>query len=100
VIDEGEPRNAPASAAHGLLSRDGIAPLELLRLGREEVASYGGCVVSGRVAQIHRDGVGFSVVTVGGQRVRARRVLVTTGLVDELPDVPGLAERWGRDVLH
>ncbi|MFJ3311029.1 NAD(P)/FAD-dependent oxidoreductase [Streptomyces sp. NPDC086549] len=102
VIDAGEPRNAPAVhvGAHGILGRDGISPLELLRLGREEVVSYGGRVVSGRVAQIHRDGAAFSVVTESGQRVRARRVLVATGLVDELSDVPGLAERWGRDVLH
>ncbi|MGW7574107.1 NAD(P)/FAD-dependent oxidoreductase [Streptomyces sp. NPDC054765] len=100
VLDKGEPRNAPAAGAHGLLGREGISPLELVRLGREEVSSYGGRVVSGQVTRISRDGAGFSVVTGGGQRVRARRVLVTTGLVDVLPDVPGLAERWGRDVLH
>ncbi|MCN9242744.1 NAD(P)/FAD-dependent oxidoreductase [Streptomyces sp. RY43-2] len=100
VIDKGEPRNAPAAGAHGLLGREGISPLELLRLGREEVASYGGRVVSGQVAGISQDDAGFWVVTEGGQRVRTRRVLVTTGLVDALPDVPGLAERWGRDVLH
>jgi thioredoxin reductase len=100
VIDAGEPRNAPADGAHGLLGREGVPPLELLRRGREEVAGYGGRVVSGRVAQVHRDGAEFSVVTEDWQRVRARRVLVTTGLVDELPEVPGLAARWGRDVLH
>ncbi|MEY7975170.1 NAD(P)/FAD-dependent oxidoreductase [Streptomyces pilosus] len=102
VIDAGEPRNAPAVGvgAHGILGREGMSPLELLRLGREEVAAYGGRVISGRVAQVHRDGEEFSVVTEDWQRVRARRVLVTTGLVDELPEVPGLAERWGRDVLH
>ncbi|MFF9704558.1 NAD(P)/FAD-dependent oxidoreductase [Streptomyces griseofuscus] len=100
VIDKGEPRNAPAAGAHGVLGREGISPLELLRLGREEVASYGGRVVSGQVARISRDGAGFRVVTEDGQHLRTRRVLVTTGLVDVLPDVPGLAERWGRDVLH
>ncbi|MET7304036.1 NAD(P)/FAD-dependent oxidoreductase [Embleya sp. NPDC005575] len=100
VIDAGEPRNAPASAAHGLLSRDGIAPLELLRLGREEVASYGGRIESGRVSGVRREGAHLVVTTEDGGRAVARRVLVTTGLVDELPDVAGLAERWGRDVLH
>ncbi|MFF3563651.1 NAD(P)/FAD-dependent oxidoreductase [Streptomyces sp. NPDC002574] len=100
VIDAGEPRNAPAAAAHGLLGRDGIAPLELLRKGREEVASYGGRVVTGSVTAIQRDGDGFVVECGDGRRVTARRVLVTSGLVDELPDVPGLAERWGRDVVH
>ncbi|MDX2707573.1 NAD(P)/FAD-dependent oxidoreductase [Streptomyces sp. PA03-6a] len=100
VIDGGEPRNAPAAAAHGLLGRDGIAPLELLRRGREEVASYGGRVVAGSVTAIHRDGGRFVVECADGRRTAARRVLVTSGLVDELPDVPGLAQRWGRDVVH
>ncbi|MEU9454814.1 NAD(P)/FAD-dependent oxidoreductase [Streptomyces sp. NPDC048277] len=102
VIDTGEPRNAPAvhTGVHGILGRDGISPLELLRLGRQEVLSYGGRVVSARVARIHPSATAFSVVTEGGERIRARRVLVSTGLVDELPDVPGLAERWGRDVVH
>jgi thioredoxin reductase len=96
VIDAGEPRNAPAAAAHGFLSRDGIAPPELLRLGREEVASYGGQVESGRVSGVRREGRDPVVTTEDGGRARARRIVVTTGLVDELPDVPGPAERGGR----
>ncbi|MFF7678865.1 NAD(P)/FAD-dependent oxidoreductase [Actinacidiphila glaucinigra] len=100
VIDAGEPRNAPAAAAHGLLGRDGIAPLELLRKGRDEVAAYGGRVVAGRVTAIHREDGRFVVECADGRRTAARRVLVASGLVDELPDVPGLAERWGRDVVH
>ncbi|MFE0626024.1 NAD(P)/FAD-dependent oxidoreductase [Streptomyces sp. NPDC058864] len=100
VIDAGEPRNAPAAAAHGLLGRDGIAPLELLRKGREEVASYGGRVVGGRVTEIRREGGRFVVECADGRSTVARRVLVTSGLVDELPDVPGLEQRWGRDVVH
>ncbi|WP_335972279.1 MULTISPECIES: NAD(P)/FAD-dependent oxidoreductase [Streptomycetaceae] len=101
VVDSGEPRNAPAerTGVHGLLGREGVSPLELLRTGRAEVASYGGRVVAGRVTRIVRDGDGFDV-RAEGARVRARRLLVATGLVDELPDVPGLAERWGRDVHH
>lgn len=100
VVDSGEPRNAPAAAAHGLLSRDGISPLELVRLGREEVVAYGGRIVSDRVLSARRADGGFVVETGSGPRFRARRLLVTTGLVDELPPVPGLRERWGRDVLH
>lgn len=57
-------------------------------------------VADARVADARRDGDGFSEVTDDGEQVRARRVLVTTGLTDEHPDVPGLAERWGHDVLH
>ncbi|CAL9352586.1 NAD(P)/FAD-dependent oxidoreductase [Nocardiopsis dassonvillei] len=100
VVDAGEPRNAPAAGAHGLLSREGIPPLELLRLGREEVASYGGRIVSGRVAGVRREDGNLVVSTEDGGRAAARRLLLTTGLVDELPDVPGLARLWGRDVVH
>ena len=100
VIDAGEPRNAPADHAHNYLGREGISPLELLEVGRAEVAAYGVEVVSGRVLAVDRTDDGFSVTTTCGEQVRARRVLVTGGVVDELPDVPGLAERWGTDVLH
>ncbi|GHH88382.1 hypothetical protein GCM10018793_67880 [Streptomyces sulfonofaciens] len=95
VVDSGEPRNAPAAAAHGLLSRDGVPPLGLLRIGREEVAGYGGRIVSDRVVAARRVAGGFVVEAASGRRFRARRLLVTTGLVDELPPVPGLRERPG-----
>ena len=100
VVDAGAPRNAPADGVHGLLARDGTPPAELLAQGRAEVRRYGGRVVDGVVAAAVRDGDGFAVTLADGRAVRARRLLVTTGLVDELPDVPGLRERWGRDVLH
>jgi thioredoxin reductase len=100
VLDAGEPRNAPAAGVHGFLSRDGINPLELLELGRAEVRGYGGHIVEARVSSAAGDEVGFAVTLDDNRVVRARRLLVTTGLVDELPDVPGVRERWGRDVLH
>src|SRR3954463_6242424 len=100
VIDAGSPRNAPAGHVHNFLTRDGTPPGDLLALGRAEVAGYGGECVDGAVAAASRDDDGFVVTLAGGREVRARRLLVTSGLVDELPDVPGLAERWGRDVLH
>ncbi|HEX2075429.1 MAG TPA: NAD(P)/FAD-dependent oxidoreductase [Geodermatophilus sp.] len=100
VFDAGAPRNAPAAGVHGLLGRDGIPPAELLDRGRAEVRSYGGQVVSGEVGAVVRDDDGFAVTLADGRSVRARRLLVATGLVDELPDVPGLRARWGRDVLH
>jgi thioredoxin reductase len=100
VIDAGAPRNAPAEGVHGLLARDGTPPAELLGRGRAEVRGYGGHVVTGEVEAVVRDGEGFVVTLAEGRSVPARRLLVTTGLVDELPDVPGLRARWGRDVLH
>lgn len=100
VIDAGEPRNAPASGVHGLLAREGMSPAELLERGRAEVRGYGGRVESGRITAVSRDAAGFTVTLADGRAVHARRLLVTTGLVDELPDIAGLRERWGRDVLH
>lgn len=100
VVDAGSPRNAPAEGVHGLLARDGMVPGELLERGRAEVGGYGGHVVSGEVGAVEREGDGFTVTLSDGRTTRARRLLVTTGLVDELPDVPGLADRWGRDVVH
>jgi thioredoxin reductase len=100
VIDAGAPRNAPAAGVHGLLARDGMPPAELLDRGRAEVRGYGGQVVAGQVSTAQRDGDGFAVTLTGGQVVRGRRLLVATGLADELPDVPGLRDRWSRDVVH
>ena len=100
VIDAGDPRNAPAGHVHNYLAREGAPPAELVAAGRDEVTRYGGEIVAGRVEAASRQGDGFLVTLAGGGGVRARRLLVTTGLADELPDVPGLAERWGRDVLH
>ena len=100
VVDSGEPRNAPAAQLQGFLSRDGMSPADLLARGREEVAGYGGHLVAGTVRAV-RPGEGGFVVTLGdGSELTARRLLVTTGLHDVLPDVPGVRERWGRDLLH
>jgi thioredoxin reductase len=100
VIDAGEPRNAPADHLHNYLGREGARPAELLESGREEVARYGVEVRPGRVSRLARTGDGFATTTDDGRSVRSRRVVLATGVVDVLPDVPGLAERFGRDVLH
>lgn len=102
VVDAGNPRNAPAAHMHGFLSRDGMPPAHLLEAGRREVEGYGGVIHHGTATQLVRCGgrQGFQVLLADGDRVAARRVLVTTGLRDELPDVEGLRERWARDVLH
>ncbi|MBO0852341.1 MAG: NAD(P)/FAD-dependent oxidoreductase [Nocardia sp.] len=101
VIDDDTPRNAPAAHMHGYLGHDGIAPGELRTLGREEVRGYGGEVLSGRVVDVHRRGDGmFALDLTGGHTLVARRVLVATGLSDELPAIDGLARQWGRGVVH
>ncbi len=101
VIDAGRPRNAPAAHVQGFLSRDGQPPSELLAIGAGEVAAYGGQLARGTVTSVTRAAGGTFEVRFGvGHVLTARRVLVTTGLQDVLPDVPGVADRWGRDVLH
>ncbi|MDQ4137580.1 MAG: NAD(P)/FAD-dependent oxidoreductase, partial [Actinomycetota bacterium] len=97
VVDAGAPRNGPAAEMHGFLSRDGMPPAELLAAGRAEVAGYGGTFVSDSVTAIEP---GFRARLANGGELRARRILVATGLRDEVPDIPGVHERWGRDVLH
>lgn len=102
VVDAGLPRNAPAAHMHGFLGSDGLPPVQLLATGRTEVLGYGGRFVDATAVRIvvaegtHR----FHVVLDDGPDVVARRVLVTTGLQDDVPDIPGVRERWGRDVLH
>ena len=97
VVDAGAPRNAPASHMHGFLSRDGMSPAELIACARAEVRSYGVDLVDDEVVEITE---GFTLRLAGGGTVTARRLLLATGAVDELPDIPGVRERWGRDVLH
>jgi thioredoxin reductase len=97
VIDGGQPRNAPAAHMQGFLSRDGTSPADLLAAGRVEVRSYGVELVDDHVTAIEP---GFIVHVAGGRMLNARRILVATGVRDELPDIPGVRERWGRDLLH
>ncbi|MEI4272552.1 NAD(P)/FAD-dependent oxidoreductase [Klenkia sp. LSe6-5] len=100
VVDDDRPRNAPADGAHNVLGHEGIAPRELLALGRRELEGYGGRVLAGEVVDARPVEGGFEVQLADGGTLTARRLLLAGGGVDELPDVAGLAERWGRDVLH
>jgi thioredoxin reductase len=97
VIDAGQPRNAPAAHMQGFLSRDGMAPADLLAAGRAEVRHYGVEIIDDRVIDAGPD---LSLVLASGTTITARRVLVATGAVDVLPDIDGARERWGRDFLH
>ena len=93
VIDEQQPRNRFAPHMHGLLSRDGMSPLELLEHGRADARKYGVDFVDGTVTSIEQAEGGFLVS--GPDDVIARRVIVATGLVDVLPEIPGVAALWG-----
>jgi len=101
VVDAGEPRNAPAAHMHSYLGHEGLPPSELAAIGRGEVRSYGCEVIAGRAVDVSlTDDHRFRVELVGGNTVIARRVLAATGLVDELPDIDGLADHWGGGVIH
>jgi thioredoxin reductase len=97
VVDAGAPRNAPAAHMQGFLSRDGMPPTELLELGRAEVTGYGVDIIAGSVRHV---APGFVVDLADGESLTARRILLTTGVSDDLPAVAGVRERWGRDLLH
>jgi thioredoxin reductase len=97
LIDAGQPRNAPAAHMQGFLSRDGMPPSELLAAGRAEVTGYGVELVNDRVLDIEP---GFTITLARGRTLTARRILIATGVSDELPDIEGMRERWGKDLLH
>jgi len=97
VVDAGKPRNAPAAHMQGFLSRDGMPPRDLLAAARAEVRGYGVELVEDEVVEVT---AGFTLRLGGGRSIAARRLLLATGAVDELPDIPGARERWGRDFLH
>lgn len=103
VVDGDRPRNGVAAHMHGVLGRDHTSPHDLLAAGRAELVRYDVTVASGSVASAtavdDRDDPAFALVLDTGERHSTRRVLVATGLVDELPDVPGLAELWGVGVV-
>ena len=98
VFDAGDPRNGVAEHMHGVLGHDGLRPTALLERGRGEVQRHGGIVVDGRVETVRVGPAGIDVDGPSGV-VRARRLIVATGLRDELPAIAGLREQWGRGVV-
>jgi thioredoxin reductase len=100
VIDAGMPRNAPAGHVHHFVGHDGTPPATLAGIGRAELSRYGCEVVTARTSALRREDDHFVVELADGRTTRARRLLVASGLTDGLPDVPGVAELWGRTVVH
>jgi thioredoxin reductase len=101
VCDAGEPRNARAAGLHGYLTRDGSEPGEFLRLARQELERYPTVGFHrGEVVEARRTSGGFSVVCAGGLRLSARKLLLATGVVDEIPEIEGFQELYGKSVHH
>lgn len=101
VIDSGLPRNRAASHSHGVLGQDGISGAELLKNARQQLLAYPSVRwLQGEAVHAQASAAGVQLHTADGQVLAARKLLLATGIADHLPDLPGLAERWGSTVLH
>ncbi|HZH16143.1 MAG TPA: NAD(P)/FAD-dependent oxidoreductase [Archangium sp.] len=101
LCDGGSPRNSAAEGIHGFVTRDGTPPQEFRRIAREQLAPYGvDILLDTRVTTVERLASGFRVVLAGGRAVECRRVLLATGMIDELPDLPGYRELWGKSIFQ
>ena len=101
VIDAGRPRNRYAAHSHGFFGMDGWAPADMLDEASRQLATYPSVqLLPGEVVQALTDGDGFALALADGRRLGAQRLVLATGVADELPAIPGLRERWGRSVVH
>ena len=101
VVDAGRPRNRFAHASQGFLGQDGRSPDAILETARSQVLAYPTASFSrGEATHAAAVGDGFQIAFASGETVQARRLVLATGVIDDLPDIPGLRERWGRTVLH
>jgi thioredoxin reductase len=100
VCDAGNPRNARSEAMHGFLSRDGTKPTEFLATAREEVKCYGVVLREGTVMGAAPVEGGFEVQLLDGEKFRARKLLLATGVVDRVPNIEGLDVLYGKSVHH
>lgn len=101
VIDAGLPRNRFAAASHGFFGQDGDDPRAMVARARAQLAAYPGVTfVAGEAVDARVAEGGFVITTATGESVEGARAVLAFGISDVLPDLPGMAERWGRTVLH
>jgi thioredoxin reductase len=101
LCDSGAPRNAPAEAAHNFFTRDGTPPAQLLRIGREQLQPYTSVEHETiAVEDVIRHDIGFTLKLADGRQVGARKLILATGVRDELPAIPGFQELWGKSIAH
>lgn len=100
VVDDGAPRNAVSLQMHGFLSRDGLSPRTFLQRGRRELARYPNvAVLRESIVDAQREAETFTLATASGQRLQAKRLLLATGVRDDVPEVEGMDAFWGRSVF-
>ena len=101
VCGSGAPRNAPSHQVHNFFTQDGTSPTELLRIGQEQLAPYNSVQFRfATVVDACKKDNGFEVTLENGTQLEARRLLLATGVIDELPMIAGLKELWGISALH
>jgi len=101
VIDGGRRRNRFADRSHGFLTQDGASAADIAAIGREQLLAYDTVEwLDAQAGNASRTDVGFRVELEGRDARTAKRLVIATGVVDTLPAIPGLAERWGRHVFH
>ena len=101
VIDEGVRRNRSASHSHGFIGQDGVDPAAIAAKGRAEVLAYPTVKwLDARAESAARIEGGFAVTAKNGERHEAERLVLALGIVDQLPDIAGVKERWGKSVFH
>src|SRR4051794_28674746 len=101
LIDSGKPRNAVSRGVHGFLTRDGALPSEIRRIARDELAAYPKVEIrDGEIVAARCHGDWFEVTECAGERFSGRKLLLATGLLDDLPDIPGFAELYGNGVYN
>lgn len=100
VCDAGSPRNAHSHHLHGFLTRDGIDPAELLRIGRDQLTPYGIELIHEPVTDATCMQGGFRVTLAGSRQMSSRTLLLATGIVDRLPTIEGFDDLYGRSVFH
>lgn len=101
ICDRGHQRNARSRQLNGCLTRGGIVPTELRRIGREELARYGSVMLRDiEATDVAQGGPGFVVTLKDGTSVETRKLLLATGVLDDLPDIPGFEALYGTSVHH
>ncbi|HET8547455.1 MAG TPA: NAD(P)/FAD-dependent oxidoreductase [Bryobacteraceae bacterium] len=101
VCDAGDPRNVRSRGIHGFLSREGVLPLELLAIAREQIGQYGVEFSENTVMRIAGEaGRSFHVTLLDGREYSCRRILLATGVIDKVPEIPGTEEMYGISVHH
>src|SRR5690554_5727218 len=100
ICDSGEPRNKRAEQMHGYLTRDGLNPLDFIQLGREELLKYDVLVESRKIVEVNYADKHFEVIDSSDEKFYSKKILIATGIADNLPDIPGLESMYGKSVFH